>query len=422
MKIIFIIPTGEEAELVYPLYIELVKRGHEVINIETGNICCSKDTKMPAKSLQELGMVYKSIYSYRTRSAAKILQIENPDIIIIGSDQEYLRRTFVYASKQLGIPCLLIDVAFGSNIFKGHWITIRRTLYRFFYYPLIILNKYLYILKTVIDLKWGINKILHMIIKDIKEAFVIEDARGMYGCDMIFVAGNWEKEVLVDRGVNPKNIFVTGNPRMTALLQERNIDNERKIREELGIGENNRIILLHTSAQVEHGRWSLSMRKMFINKVIDSISPLLNDNTKLILRIHPVESYTEYQEIIKGRKENIILCKGNSFVDIINMSDVIIFGAYSMMVLEATALGKVVILLNTFNEVKNLPYEEMGLAKCVYNFDEIQNNVNILLNCKTERDNFIKQTKYFFDNNKEFVDGQATQRIVDLIVKIVEKK
>lgn len=418
-KIVFVIPTGEEAELVYPLYHELIKRGHTVQNIETGMLCCGKNTKLPTTSLNELGMPYISIYNYKTHNVDKILKIEKPDVLVIGSDQEYVRRAFLYAAKSAKIPIILLDVAFGSNLFRGHWLTTRRTIYRLAYHFFNIANKYFYVIFTMISLKWSIKKIVQYIVKDIREAFVIEDARGMYGCDFIAVAGTWEKEVLIGRGVKASQIVVTGNPRMTELLQESNTENCEKLKLELGVPKNKKVVLFHTSAQVEHGRWNYDMRKCFINRVIDSLLPLMNNGIQIVLRIHPVESLDEYKDIIKDRKENIILYKGLSFIDSICMSDVVIFGAYSMMVLESTALGKPAILLNMFNEIKNLPYEEMGLAKCLYKYEDIEPMVKKILYDDEYRNEFLNQIKMFYNNNQEFIDGNATERIVKLIEGLV---
>jgi UDP-N-acetylglucosamine:LPS N-acetylglucosamine transferase len=419
MKVVFIIPTGEEAELIYPIYKELSQRGFEVSNIETGTLCCGANTKLPKSTLIELGMKCTSITDYNTKSMVEILKIEKPDVIVTGSDQEYIHRAFLYAAKGLGIPTMLVDVAFGSNIYRGHWLTVRRTFYRLAYHFINILNKYFYILRTVISLRWSIIKIIKMVVGDIREAFIIEDARGMYGCEAVVVAGSWEKEVLINRGVKSDTIFVTGNPRMTEILQECNKETENKLRNQLGIGLDEKVILLHTSAQIEHGRWNVSMRKEFVNKVIDSLIPLMSNKVRLVIRIHPVESLSEYQGIIKDRTENIVLYKGLSFIDSLGMSDIILFNAYSMMVLEATALNKLSIILNVFNEIENLPYGEMGLAKCVYKYEDIEPIVNAMLNDTKIKDEYLKVIRQFYRDNKEFMDGKATERISNLIEELI---
>lgn len=413
-KVIFVIPNGQEAELFQAIYEELDRRGYDVLNIETADLCCDKDNIVPSEKLAELEMESKSIYSYKTRNMVRILESESPDVLVIGSDQEYVQRAFAYASKGIGIPVLLVDVAFGSNILKGDWLVIRRSLYRLYYHFFVIVRKYAYILRTVVGLGWGLHKILWMIMRDLWNALVVEDGRGLYGCDKIVVAGEWGREVLLERGIDSSKVVITGNPRMASMLRKRNLDGEQRLREELGVRVDDRIILLQTSAQVEHGRWSSAMRKAFVNKVIDSLKPLLNDGAKLVLRLHPAESLSEYKEIVNGRGD-VILRKGTPYMDTIGASDVILFNAYSTMVLEATAIGKPVVLLNTFNEAKNLPYEEMGLAICLYNYDRIEPTVRSLLYDEAFRGKFLGQVKSFYATNKEFVDGKATERIADLI-------
>lgn len=421
-KIMMVIPNGLEADLMYPVYRELVDRGCEVINIDLGELCCDKDMVKASMKLAELGMSRKLIYDYKTRSATRILKFEQPDVLVVGSDQEYVRRAFVYAAKGLGIPVLLIDVAFGSNLLKGHWLVVRRTLYRLSYHLFVIVRKYLYILRTVMDLGWSLKRIIGMILSDVGEAFVVEDARGLYGCNKIVVAGEWNKDVLIERGVIPDRIVVTGNPRMAMLLRDKNEKGEKGLRDELGIRDGEKVILFATSAQVEHGRWDLAMRKDFINRVLDSLSPLVTDGAKVILRIHPAENMSEYEDIIKDRTDGVILRKGISFIDTVGISDVAIFNAYSTMVLEVTALGKPAVLLNTFNEVKNLPYEEMGLAVCLYDYNGIGDTVRSLLYDDAFRNNFLNHVQSFYEANREFVDGKSSERIADVICGLESAK
>lgn len=421
-KIAFVVTTGEEANLIYPLYQQLLRKdGVDVINIGTGRISCESNSELPEEAMKRLGMVSLHLADFRTKSMVEILKKVNPDVVVAGSDQEYIRRAFLYAGSGLGISTLLLQLGISENTLNCPSVAIKRTVYRLRYYCLNILHKYFYMLRTVIDLKWSLWQIAKMIYKDVLVAFTKDDARGSFICQTIAVAGMWEKRILVERGVNPNNICITGNPKLGLLSKARMQQDKIKLRQKLGIDKQDKVILLLTCAQVEHGRWNYDMCSEFIDGVIDSVAPFLADNVHFVIKIHPVESLERYQEILKPRKERIILHKRLGVADIINASDVVMVGGYSMAVLEASTFYKPVLLLNMFNEIKALPYAEMGLAIELYKYGELRNVVGKLLYNRQTRERLQKKAKLFWELNKEYVDGKAGKRIVDLIMTLAQK-
>lgn len=420
-KVIFIVTAGGEAELMQPLYGELVDRDDvEVLAIDTGMLCCDKQGKQPAETLDKLGMLHKSLFSYGTSNIVEILKKEYPDVVVVGSDQEYMRRSFVYAANGLNIPTLLLDLGISANITNTVNIAVKRTIYRLTNYFTKIVRKYCYLLRTVVALKWNPYRVAKMVARDFWVAFTIDDDRGNYGCKVIAIAGSWEKKILIERGVNPDKIVITGNPIMGIVALGNDGYNTDNLRGELGIKKDAKVILLITQAQVEHGRWTIDMCESFINGVIDSIAPILTDLMRLVIKIHPAESLKDYIDIINNKKEDIIVRKDLILTHIINESDVVLVGGCSTVVLEASALGKPVILLNTFNEIKGIPFAEMGLAVEVYDLSKLRSKVEEYIYDELSRGELLGKAKQFFGNNREFTDGKATLRITNLIMDMGE--
>jgi hypothetical protein len=406
-KVVFITTVGSEVDLFYPVYQSLVDKIN-VLNISTGELCCDKDVTSPEIILDKLGMRYKRLVDYHTKSAVKILKKEKPDVLIVGSDQEYLRRAFVYASNQLKIPVILFQLGISSNKSNVYTQAIKRTAYRIKYHFINILRKYGYLLKTMVDLKWSLFKILSMMRKDLWQAVSYYDIRGTFGCDYIVVSGKWEKDTLLERGIEPQKIVVTGNPLINLSKAKGEVD----LRYKFDIGKDEKVILLLTSAIVEHGLWTESMREECIGNAID----ILSQSGRLIIKIHPVESLEDYQ-FAKGKA---ILCKKVVLHDVINISDLVVVSGYSTTVLEATTLNKPVILLNVFNEVKAFPYEEMGLVKGIYKFADLKEAVESVLHNQAIRNEALRKIEHFYGDNKEFIDGRATERITDLILGVIK--
>ncbi len=421
-KVMMVIVNEEDAKLQAPLYHHLSRLGIHVSVVSTGRLCCNKNSELPEEALSELNVHHTSLSTYvqryRTRNIARIVEGQNLDVLVIGTDQEYVRRAFVYAAKGYGIPVLLMEWGISSNTTNVSSIAIKRTIFRLRYYFANIVNKYLYLLRTVIALKWSVKKIIGMIVKDIQVAFTVDDARGSFGYDAIAIAGNWEKHVLVERGVNPGDIYVVGNPRLKFTEMVDNTDNARR---KLGIKTAGEVILLLTSAFVEHGRWSVDMRDKYTVGIIDALSPILTGSTQLLIKIHPEENLAVYNDIVRHRKENVRAVKDVALADAINASDLVIITGYSTTVLVACTLRKPVILPIIFSQPNHMPFEEMGLCSEVNDLGELKGLAEGLLYNQSLRGEALHKSQAFLDSNKEFTDGKATERITELILKMAGK-
>jgi CDP-glycerol glycerophosphotransferase (TagB/SpsB family) len=250
-------------------------------------------------------------------------------------------------------------------------------------------------------------------------AFSVYDAGGGFGCSAIAVAGSWEESILIERGVDPERIFITGSPEFDSLSIFESSPDIKQLRQELGIDVADKVVLLLTSAEVKHGYWSPIMRSIFITSIIKSLGSLMTDHMHLLIKIHPVEDLDEYRRIVGLGHEWVILRKDIKLSDSINMSDVVITG-YSTTVLEACALHKPVIVLNIFGEPEYLPYVEMGLATGVYHLNELKTVVQKMLYDLSAKEAVLSKVDLFLNQNRQNFDGKATHRITELISKLAE--
>lgn len=420
-KIVFIIVAGSEAEVVQPFYQRLVQRKDtDVLNIHTGMLCCGSGEKQAEITLRKLNMKHKALSDYNAKNIVEVIKSEQPDVVVVGNDQEYVRRAFLFAAEGLGIPTLLLHLGIGSNAANITSIAVSRTAYRLTHNFTNIVKKYSHLLRVVIALRWSLFRITKMIYKDIYVAFAKDNAGGEFGERLTVVACEWEKDILIERGVNPRHIFVMGNQKFGAVSQGQGTQDRENMRLELGFGDNDKVILLLTCAQIEHGRWTYNRRSQFVNGVIDAVSPLLNDSVHLVIKIHPTENIDGYQEYIAGRKERIVLSKVLQLGSIIQASDVVLVGGYSTVVIESAVLGKPVLLLSPFGEREEIAFVDMGLAVKIDDMRDIRGAVERLLYNQSARDELLSKARSFFDTNKELVDGKATTRISGLILELAK--
>lgn len=415
-KIMFVVGSSSEVSLLNPIWEELRRQGtEEIINCSIGGPTQEGSSQGPNEALRDLGMPFRRLRDYGTMDITEVLKAEQPDVVVVGSDQEFLKRAFVCAANSLRIPTLSFLLGIMSNASNVPRIALKRTIYRLTHRPINILHKYLYLLRTMAGSGWSPFEILRAVIDDIRMAFSVDDAEGRFGCRAIAVAGSWDMRVLIERGVDPDKIFVTGSPTLGALSQVGGSPDTTLLRQDLGIDTQTRVILLLTGSYVEHGHWSPDMRSRFITGIIDSLAPLLGKSTCLVVKIHPVENLHEYQRIVGDGRERVILRKDLRLSDIVSLSDVVIAG-YSTTVLEAGILRKPVILLSIFDEPVLFPYVEMGLATGVYHLGDLRAAVETILDDPSAREEALSKADLFLSQNRRSFDGKASARIADLIL------
>ena len=417
-KILFLVCNGAEARLVNAIWQALKSQAKsKIINISTGALNREKSDQGPEEALTAFGLHFKRLVDYRTLDITKILKEELPDIMILGSDQEFLSQAFLFAAKKLSIPVLLLRLGISTNVLNVPQMAFNSTAYRLSHNSINILKKYSFKLRTMISSGYNPFEVLKEIITDVWMAFSSYDAAGKFGCQAIAVAGTWEKTVLIERGVSPNKIFITGNPEFFVSSPNEISCPIANVRQNLGIKPEEKIILLLTSAQVEHGLWSPEMRTTFVNSIIKTLSPLLNGSFRLLIKIHPVESLEEYNKILYSEDKRVVLRKDLRLIDCINISDVVIAG-YSTTVLQAGALRKPVIVLNLFGDPEILPFVELGLAIGVYNIENLKVAVEKMVFDLPKRAVLLKNVDLFFYENRQNFDGKAAHRIAHLILEL----
>jgi len=411
-KIVFVITTGTEARLIAPVYRELIRRAVAVTNISTGSLCCDASGEQPETAMDTQDMTYTPL----SGNTVTLLRQENPDLVVVGGDQEYIRRSFLYAADGLCIPTLLLQVGISSNTYNIPRIAIQRTVYRLKHHGLNIIRKYLCLLRTTVALRWSPLRITKMILTDINIAFTVDDANGRFGRRAVAVSCQWQKGTMVARGISPEMITVTGNPLIQVVNDQKR---EGSIRYRLEIDKDDRIILFLTCAQVEHGRWLPSTREGFVKGALDTISQLADRTTKIVIKIHPMESLEDYEGVV-GNRANVILCKDIPLAPAVSDSDFVVVGGYSTAILETCIYHKPMLILNISGEVEEVPYEDMGIAVNVNSLSELHDWTAALINNPETREQLSNKAKAFCEANVELVDGKATGRISDLIEELAK--
>lgn len=252
----------------------------------------------------------------------------------------------------------------------------------------------------------------HALISIRRDYFALEQ-------DFIVCAGERDKNYYLELGTDKEKIHVLGIPLFDKLYKKfQSIQNFDIIRESVvknfNLDSSKKIILLVTTHDEDF------IRKKVFNSVI-KLSLKLND-CQIIVKIHPVEEVSFYQQLLNEYKiPDILIKKDYNLHDIIIASDLII-GRSSGAQIEALLLGKNVIDLSYESTFGRYLMEKFNAVLPVYDPNDLLNTVQKVLFNDDVSQSLKSGRNEFNEYNLIKFDGQASIRVFQLINKILKRK
>lgn len=252
----------------------------------------------------------------------------------------------------------------------------------------------------------------HALISIRRDYFALEQ-------DFIVCAGERDKNYYLELGTDKEKIQVLGIPLFDKLYKKfQSIQNFDIIRESVvknfNLDSSKKIILLVTTHDEDF------IRKKVFSSVIN-LSPKLND-CQIIVKIHPVEEISFYQQLLNEFKiPDILIKKDYNLHDIIIASDLII-GRSSGAQIEALLLGKNVIDLSYESTFGRYLMEKFNAVLPVYDPNDLLNTVQKVLYNDDVSQSLKSGRKEFNEYNLIKFDGQASIRVYQLINNILKRK
>ncbi|MCX6799395.1 MAG: UDP-N-acetylglucosamine 2-epimerase, partial [Candidatus Diapherotrites archaeon] len=225
--------------------------------------------------------------------------------------------------------------------------------------------------------------------------------------DRIAVWGKIFKKSLVDHGVQPSRIVITGCPRFDALLRKKL--NATRLRQEYGICPGEKAVLFITQ---------VSLNQPDVKRILAGLA--LGNKTKktrFIVKLHPMD-YSRVDEELAGMA---IVVKDRDFYELLNVSDAVITES-STGGLEAMVLGKPAIVFR-----QRLPLETFGFFKFYDSADAVfkasdlkglEKALGTALNKRRERMVMAGIKKFVYAAAFK-QDGKATERVLRLVKNTV---
>lgn len=303
--------------------------------------------------------------------AKRMVEIENPDAIMLLGESFTAGRAIIAQAKSKGIPTLLL----------AHGMYYRYHLYF-----------------NHIDGDIGPNKEATAPYCPIPDKFAMYD--------------EYTKDVLVSYGKIPDaDVIVTGVPRYDILTRADKVFNREKIFNRLGLDRRKRLVTWMAQPSSAH--------ESNINAVYNAVKSL--QDVQLVIKLHPSQDqkamiYRKY----KSFKPLIIGGYGVITFELLYASDIVISWR-STTALEALILDKPLIIVDLVGKPVLPSYVEYGAAIYIDKEDALIPAIESILYDRETRQKLALARDRFLSEIGYRQDEQASQRVADLVIEMIEE-
>jgi len=233
--------------------------------------------------------------------------------------------------------------------------------------------------------------------------------------DTICVWSEGAKQKLMEIAKFPPSVpIVTGDPKTDFLPEAIKVLNGEKITKTLSIPKGKKIIMFATE-----NLQSLDEKSIIAKNVFDAIKAL--PDCHLIVKMHPNETDTAFYEraLSEANLSNYTIIRDFNLYDLLYISNLIIL-SYSTVAVEAMRMKKPVVSLDLMHLHGSVSFIKNRKAIVVNEANELLPAIQKCLDNDAEVQEIIEAGRIFADQELGVADGKAGERIVKLIVQLVQ--
>lgn len=232
--------------------------------------------------------------------------------------------------------------------------------------------------------------------------------------DRISVAGDFIRDLLITCGVSENRVAVTGRPAYDALIHAEEKFDKTEICKRLGLDPTRKILVYCTENLPQRATQNIVFA---ICNSVKGISDL-----QVIIKVHPAElSLAIYEEVARKIGVKALVKRDTEISEVLFICDVMITG-FSTTALDAMILDKPVITINLTGLNDPIPFAQSGAAIGVYREKDIRRAAEDGLFDESLKEKLRKGREKFVYEQAYLKDGKATQRVVNMIERMVEKR
>ena len=358
------------------------------------------------------------------KDATQIIKKENPDLVIALANYSFIDYAISLAAKNHGIPV----ISGFTKVFADQRLPLKSSLNMFLQnttptdnefsqkQPMrrgrFFIFKYLFLLKTQIQIKQNIFKILKSFLLLLKIYLFWSSKLYLnptFQNSLHWLSSEDLKKDLIDAGFDENSIIVTGNPLFDDVFKNvhsQNFSKSKKCR-----------ILFAPATLYEHGICTKEQQDKAITEIIQKIQQN-SDKFSLIVKIHPSSAiFSQYKTLIHNIDNSIPLFQKGGLTNYIENADVIITFSDTFALVESVLYKKPIIVYNFANMKNDVILERNLSVEC----NNIDNFLPLLSKVISENpitdEKLSKFVKDFFYKS----DGKAAERISNAILKLLKK-
>ncbi len=221
------------------------------------------------------------------------------------------------------------------------------------------------------------------------------------------------KEMFVEHGIPISKMIVTGKPSTDQIYATLKNADAEKLRRELGLNENQNVLLCSVPQLAEHGLlpWDEHWREVeFLLAALTAQS-----NVVLLLSLHPKSDPDQYKPL--AEKYGAIIADKHIY-SLLPVCDIFV-ATYSSTVVQAIGIGKPTIVVDFYGLNYTL-YDDTPGVIVLRQREKLDGTLKKMI---ADREYYEELSDSQHENSWEWIslDGKRTQCVVDLICQMAEE-
>jgi len=246
-----------------------------------------------------------------------------------------------------------------------------------------------------------------------------ENPYGFLLPDKIILFGNYSKQILLKNGYPEDKLVTFGNPVFFNLDKKIKIiaDKEKNLKEFYGIKEEQIVILFTTISLQKFKSWS---KENHNTQIWHHLLQNFGGNKKfyLILKPHPDENMSMYEEISKNYDTSNVKITKNSLYELAYLSTVVV-SMFSTAIIDSLCYKKPVIQVMFDNVESPIPFDKFNVVLSS-KLDDLTINIQKLLNDSTLSENLLKNSNYFLKELYNIPEQNPENNLLEIINSNIE--
>ncbi|MDD4860045.1 MAG: hypothetical protein PHR56_07570 [Dehalococcoidales bacterium] len=252
----------------------------------------------------------------------------------------------------------------------------------------------------------------------------INDTPVGFRADRILVWNEDHRDILTEKGANLESISIVGSPLYDLIFKKqftRFGESREQIFKKLGIPLQDSIIMFVSQPLAKHGICSAAEQRRLTELVVETCAG--SPGSHLVIKLHPRETADEYSYITGGQFRGKCRVVADKDIDLHSLIDAsrVVLNQNSTVGIDAVLCDKDIITLNLI-KLASVDYAEFGASLKVTPEADLGEALRRVLHDESLQRELKEKRREYIRLCFPYFDGKATDRVVDLIHRMLSQK